>query len=153
MPEHTPGPTPARAVYGFAFYLLFCTLIVFYTLWSLLPLDNWGLTYLPDRYFALLLPVVTTTGLGFFIFFIYPAVGMSLTPAVDELTSITQSKKKINGWDELICETQCQKRNKTSLHCETCKTSHEPTKVKQIPPLKFLDLSEVNKSICGSKMA
>ncbi|KAG4066170.1 hypothetical protein HA402_014470 [Bradysia odoriphaga] len=92
MPEHTPAPTPHRAVYGFAVFLLFKTLLILYLFWAFVPDDflenTLGLTYLPDKYFAMFLPMVVMMGLMFFAFLIYPALNLSITADVDHVSTI-----------------------------------------------------------------
>lgn len=92
MPEHTPAPTPHRAVYGFAVFLLFKTLLILYLFWAFVPDDflenRLGLTYLPDKYFAMILPMVVMMGLMFFAFLIYPALNLSITADVDDISTI-----------------------------------------------------------------
>lgn len=92
MPEHTPAPTPHRAVYGFAVFLLFKTLLILYLFWAFVPDDflenSLGLTYLPDKYFAMFLPMVVMVALMFFAFLIYPALNLSITPDVDDVSTI-----------------------------------------------------------------
>lgn len=92
MPEHTPAPTPHRAVYGFAVFLLFKTLLFLYLFWAFVPDDflenNLGLTYVPDKYFAMFLPMVVMVALMFFAFLIYPALNLSITPDVDDVSTI-----------------------------------------------------------------
>lgn len=92
MPEHTPAPTPHRAVYGFAVFLLFKTLLILYLFWAFVPDDflenSLGLTYLPDKYFAMFLPMVVMMALMFFAFLIYPALNLSITANVDHVSTI-----------------------------------------------------------------
>jgi len=92
MPEHTPAPTPHRAVYGFAVFLMFKTLLILYLFWAFVPddfLENaLGLTYLPDKYFAMFLPMVVMVALMFFAFLIYPALNLSITADVDDVSTI-----------------------------------------------------------------
>uniref|UniRef100_A0A0K8TN76 Putative n-acetylglucosaminyltransferase complex n=1 Tax=Tabanus bromius TaxID=304241 RepID=A0A0K8TN76_TABBR len=86
MPEHTPAPTPDRAVYGFALFLLFHTVFFLYILWAFIPSkffeEMLGLTYLPDKYFALYIPILILCGVTFFAFFIYPSLNMAITPNI-----------------------------------------------------------------------
>lgn len=92
MPEHTPAPTPSRAIYGFCLFLLFKTLFILYVLWAFIPtqfLDGLGLTYLPDKYFALFIPILVLVGLTFFAFLIYPSLALSMMPDVDSVNTIT----------------------------------------------------------------
>lgn len=85
MPEHTPAPMPHRAVYGYAFYVLMFSLFVFYVFWALFPTREWGFVYLPDKYFAILLPMLFLVAISFFVFIFYPAVNISLLPKIDDL--------------------------------------------------------------------
>lgn len=92
MPEHTPAPTPHRAVYGFAVFLLFKTLFFVWLIWAFVPdyilRDHFGLTYLPDKYFAIQLPVIVLCGLFFFAFCIYPAWNLSMTNDCDDVSAV-----------------------------------------------------------------
>lgn len=112
MPEHTPAPTPDRAVYGFALYLLFGTLFVVYVIWAFVPQfileDMLGLTYLPDKYFALYVPILILCATTFFAFFIYPGLNMSLTPNIDDQMSIRDSNSIM----------RCQHRDEGGRKCD-----------------------------------
>lgn len=164
MPEHTPAPTAHRAVYGYAFYLLVFALFVFYLLWALLPTKEWGLTYLPDKYFAILLPMLVLVGLAFFAFVIYPALNMSLTPRIDEMSSVADislllkgkiKNKSVTSWKELAmaAKTPAHRQHSTGHgvtieNCKFCLGNHQlPDVVEQIDTLRFMDLEEVNKKI------
>jgi len=93
MSEHSPSPTPARAVYGFALFLLSHTLFIIYLIYAYVPNsileDKLGLHYLPDKYFALIIPILLLVSLTLFTFFIYPAVNLMMTPKIDNLETIT----------------------------------------------------------------
>ncbi|XP_046983435.1 phosphatidylinositol N-acetylglucosaminyltransferase subunit P isoform X1 [Schistocerca americana] len=87
MPEHTPAPTPARAVYGFVLYLASVTSAALFLLWAYVPPDvasSLGLSYLPQRYWAVALPVHLCVGLALFAFFFYPGLGLAMTPALSD---------------------------------------------------------------------
>lgn len=92
----SPAPSPQRAVYGFAVYVLFVTLFIAYCLWVYLPTkfleDYLGLHYLPDKYFALSIPVVMLCGTWIFAFLIYPFIGFAMTPAIDHMSTVKDSK-------------------------------------------------------------
>lgn len=92
MAEPTPAPTPNRAVYGFAWFLFFNTLFVLYVCWALLPeyilQDVFGLTYLPDKYFALFLPILVLCALTVFAFLIYPPWNMSMQDDINDLHTL-----------------------------------------------------------------
>lgn len=91
-PEHTPAPTSGRAVYGFCLFLLINTLFIIYIFWAFIPtkiLENQlGLNYLPDKYFALYIPILILCGTTIFAFFIYPSLSLSITPDIDSECTI-----------------------------------------------------------------
>uniref|UniRef100_A0A182P0T6 L antigen family member 3 n=1 Tax=Anopheles epiroticus TaxID=199890 RepID=A0A182P0T6_9DIPT len=91
MPEHTPAPTPGRAIYGFVLFFLFKTLFFLYVLWAFVPtdwFDRLGLTYLPDKYFALFIPILALVAVTLFAFLIYPLLALSMMPDVDDRVTI-----------------------------------------------------------------
>lgn len=92
MAEPTPAPTPNRAVYGFAWFLFFKSLFVLYVFWALVPeyilQDILGLTYLPDKYFALFLPILVLCALTVFAFLIYPPLNMSMQDDVNSIHTL-----------------------------------------------------------------
>lgn len=83
MPEHTPAPTPHRAIYGFAFFVLCAALCAVYMCWALVPQSVlgglFGLTYMPDKYFVLFIPPVVMFALTLFGFVVYPAMNVAGT--------------------------------------------------------------------------
>lgn len=94
MPEHTPAPTPHRAIYGFAFAIIFVAALTFYLFWSLVPdalLVRFGLTYMPDKYFALFLPPVIAFALTLFGFVCYPALNFAGTFEVNDERTLRDS--------------------------------------------------------------
>ncbi|XP_055621506.1 uncharacterized protein LOC129765342 [Toxorhynchites rutilus septentrionalis] len=94
MPEHIPSPTASRAIYGFCLFLLFKTLFILYLLWAFIPthiLDGIGLSYLPDKYFALFVPILVLVGVTFFAFLVYPSLSLSMMPEVDAVSTITDN--------------------------------------------------------------
>lgn len=86
------APTPCRAVYGFAWFLLFKTLFILYLLWALIPEyileEVLGLTYLPDKYFAMLLPVLVLCALTMFAFLIYPPMNLAMQDNIDNIHTL-----------------------------------------------------------------
>lgn len=94
MSEQTASPTPLnhRAVYGFAWFLFFKTLFVLYVIWALVPdyilEDILGLTYLPPKYFALLIPIVVLCALTIFAFFIYPPWNLAMQDDINDRHTI-----------------------------------------------------------------
>lgn len=122
MPEHTPAPTPSRAVYGFVMYLGFKLFFVLFLIWAYIP-HSWfeaiGITYLPDRYWALSVPAFLLTILTVFAFFIYPSLGLCMTPDWNDLETIRDAKSKRNS-----CDANDNLSNKIVCSCinpNTCK--------------------------------
>lgn len=118
MPEHTPAPTPGRAIYGFALYLLFQTLFLLYVLWAFVPtawFDRLGLTYLPDKYFALFVPILALVAVTLFAFLVYPSLGLAMMPDVDERTTVADGNSIVRcefRFPDGLC---CQQRVETPL--------------------------------------
>lgn len=92
----SPAPSPQRAVYGFAIFVFFNSLFIAYCLWVYLPTkfleETLGLHYLPDKYFALSIPVFILSGTWIFAFLIYPFIGLAMTPATDHISTVKDSK-------------------------------------------------------------
>ncbi|KAG8238053.1 hypothetical protein J437_LFUL018014 [Ladona fulva] len=124
MSEHSPAPTPSRAVYGFAFYLAACTGFSLYMLWGfalpLLPNSVKSLPFLsqlPQPYWAVAIPIHACVALAMFAFFIYPGINLMMTPPPDDLRVIQDS------------------------HSHYVPSSSQP--VGGIPPVRDLHISEV----------
>jgi phosphatidylinositol glycan class P protein len=131
MPEPSPAPTPNRAIYGFVIYLLFTTIFIMFVLWAFTPtpvLLYLGLTYLPDKYFALYIPILVLTATTLFAFFIYPSLSLTMTPDIDEERTIRDrytivrcqhenchrklQRPFVDGWDRAVfCEEHEQSEN------------------------------------------
>lgn len=90
-PEHTPFPSPERAIYGFVLYLGSFICLVLYICWAFIP-DPWlhsvGFTYYPQKYWAVALPayVIVLVLLGYFT---YIASVFINTPSLDSLSIVT----------------------------------------------------------------
>ena len=65
--EHSPWPTPSRAIYGFVLYVSTYVILAVYLLWGILP-DAWlhsiGVTYLPARHWVITFPFLLVGMLG-----------------------------------------------------------------------------------------
>lgn len=120
MAEPTPSPTPNRAVYGFAWFLFFKTLFVLYVCWALLPEyilhDVLGLTYLPDKYFALFLPILVLCALTVFAFLVYPPWNMSMQDDINDLHTLRDKHTIV----------RCQHLNQSTG--KRCENNVEPIK-------------------------
>lgn len=94
MPEHAPSPSPSRAVYGFVMYLGSCSALGLYLMWAVMPdsvLHSLGLTYWPQKYWAVALPIYGCVLLALFAFLFYPGLNFTLVPPVDDLRNVTDS--------------------------------------------------------------
>ncbi|EDV93696.1 phosphatidylinositol N-acetylglucosaminyltransferase subunit P [Drosophila grimshawi] len=153
MPEHSPAPTPHRAIYGFAFYMLFSVLFFVYVAWAYLPVELGLHSYLPDKYFAVFVPVLILVGVSFAVI-IYPAINLSMTPNIDSVASVVDLKlalpkgSQFTSWSQLQCkqyETSPPQNTSAPTHpCSICHMEHQAKSRAPIPPLRFLDLQEVN---------
>lgn len=156
MPEHTPAPTPSRAVYGFALYLSFKLFFVIYLIWAVVP-EQWfeflEITFMPQRYWAIAIPIFLLTILTTFAFVIYPNLGVVLTPDIDDLKTITDYVSSKNEKFHLntavgnnsfcICKNKkkCMK-NVYDKYMETCNIDE-----KKIPKLRDLNMWDVSEQL------
>ena len=86
--QHSPAPTPSRAVYGFVLWLLSHAALLLYLVWALLPDQylHWaGLDFLPQKYWAIAVPVYISVLFFTFVFVIYPCLGMLSTPPLGDI--------------------------------------------------------------------
>ncbi|XP_017102117.2 phosphatidylinositol N-acetylglucosaminyltransferase subunit P [Drosophila bipectinata] len=152
MPEHSPAPTPHRAVYGFAFYMLFTVLFFVYVAWAFIPIEFGLHSYLPDKYFAVFVPFLVIVFAWFFAFLIYPAINLSMTVNVDSVSSVVDPKLVLpkgtafSSWDQLNHGKNSSYKQKVAdpVNCNLCQTTHQSITRTPIAPLRFLDLQEVN---------
>lgn len=118
MPEHTPAASQSRGIYGFVVYLLFSTLFVLYVLWAFIPIDIFekiGITELPNKYFALFVPILILTATFMFGFFIYPSITFIMTSEIDSIETITDryAVKRCQYTDPngILCDNKILNRN------------------------------------------
>uniref|UniRef100_A0A2P2HWT4 Phosphatidylinositol N-acetylglucosaminyltransferase subunit P-like n=1 Tax=Hirondellea gigas TaxID=1518452 RepID=A0A2P2HWT4_9CRUS len=81
-PNQTPAPTPGRSYYGFLLYILGWLGILCYLIWAVVPhcyLHQVGITYIPQRYWAVAIPSLLIGGVLFFITLVYPGINLMLT--------------------------------------------------------------------------
>nr|CAD7437640.1 unnamed protein product [Timema bartmani] len=101
MPEHTPAPTPSRSVYGFVLYLSSYSALSVYLVWAFVPdniLHSIGLTYWPQKYWAVAIPIHLCVALALFAFLIYPSINLIMTPPLHDVRTITDAHAiNING--------------------------------------------------------
>uniref|UniRef100_A0A1B6MGN5 Phosphatidylinositol N-acetylglucosaminyltransferase subunit P n=1 Tax=Graphocephala atropunctata TaxID=36148 RepID=A0A1B6MGN5_9HEMI len=114
MPQSTPAPTPSRANYGFVLYLGSYTVFGMYMIWAFVPddvLHSVGLTYWPQKYWALAVPIHVLVTLALFAFCFYPAINLTLIPPMndnriisDEFTIRADSVKLPNKGIPAVCD-------------------------------------------------
>lgn len=90
--EPSPAPTPSRAIYGFVLWLVSYLFLFVYLVWAFLP-EEWfhplGLTYWPQKYWAIAVPAYITTGTLLFAFIIYPSMNLIITPRLNDPRLVT----------------------------------------------------------------
>lgn len=102
QPDHSPCPTPKRAVQGFVIYLLTTAAFALYLVWLIVPeevlRDSLGVTFLPQRYWAVAVPIYLSVAFLTFVFVVYPSLGLIRTPALQrgDLRYIADSHSVFN---------------------------------------------------------
>lgn len=94
MVESCPHPTPSRATTGFVLYLGSSVMFVVYLVWAIVPdpiLHYFGLTYLPQKYWAIGVPIYAMTCVFVLVLFFYPCANMLLIPCRDSENVVTDS--------------------------------------------------------------
>lgn len=91
--QHNPSPTPERAVYGFILYILATAGFILYLMWLFLPeniLHSIGFgEFLPQKYWAVALPIYFSVAFFLFVFIVYPSLGLLVTPKIKDVRNIT----------------------------------------------------------------
>lgn len=85
------SPTPERAIYGFVLYLISIFFIFIFLFWAILPDDvlrSIGLSYWPDKHWAISAPLFLVTAVLSIPFF-YTSTVFINTSRLDSVSTIT----------------------------------------------------------------
>lgn len=94
MAIRTPAPLPSRAIYGYVLFVLCYLGLALYVFWAYVP-STWlramGITYFPDKMWALALPATLVVAAVLFATCLYPGVILLATPHLDDIATVTDS--------------------------------------------------------------
>lgn len=97
MTTSTPAPNPDRAIYGFGLYLVCCLGFLVYVVWAYVPMSYLkavGLTYWPDKYWALVIPVYVGLPIILVGLCVYPGMNFLATKSLDSIACIRDEHSK-----------------------------------------------------------
>uniref|UniRef100_A0A7S1I5M2 PIG-P domain-containing protein n=1 Tax=Eutreptiella gymnastica TaxID=73025 RepID=A0A7S1I5M2_9EUGL len=90
------GKGRSTEVYGFVSFLLTMVAFAMYLFWAYVP-ETWyvsyGITYYPDRYWAVAVPAWVFMAVGFYLV-VYYATYLTNTPGLDDWRTITDNYAK-----------------------------------------------------------
>ncbi|XP_038061922.1 phosphatidylinositol N-acetylglucosaminyltransferase subunit P-like [Patiria miniata] len=96
MADINPSPTPERAIYGFVLYLSSIFGFALYCVWAFVP-EKWlhsiGLTYWPQKYWALAIPTYISVGFVFVLVF-FVAFNLINAPSLDSVKTVTDAQTR-----------------------------------------------------------
>ncbi|KAI8086416.1 PIG-P-domain-containing protein [Halteromyces radiatus] len=105
-PVAITNKTPVYEYYGFVMYLASFVVFGLYAIWAYVPdhiLHDMGITYYPNRYWALAIPVWLMT-LVWFIFISYMTINLMNTPPFDSYDCITDEHANMMEMDTPLLE-------------------------------------------------
>ena len=120
---HKPSPSPERAIYGFVLYLVSVVGFVVWVVWAYVPtswLNAIGLTYWPQKYWAVAVPVYVCVSILLFYLTYLGVIFINTTP-LDSLSLVTDAHANFEDIKNLPSQA--------------------------IPPLRDMDLRQANKHL------
>lgn len=124
MPQPSPAPSPERAAYGFVLYLASYILFALFVIWAYVPdeiLHSFGLTYLPTKAWAIILPIVG-------------CIGAVSIPVVYFIINIFHTQS---------LEEEIQAHSKFNITPQTVTINSDDPASGFVPPIVELDLATV----------
>lgn len=125
---NNPAPTPERAIYGFVLYIFSFVLFAVFVVWAFVPqawLTAVGLTYWPQKHWAVAIPVYFSVCIVFLYIF-YTAYNFTITKPLNSINTFCDEYSKPVVWEDM--------------------TNHS------VPPIGDLSITEVNRRLYGKKM-
>ncbi|KAG5879243.1 hypothetical protein JTB14_017096 [Gonioctena quinquepunctata] len=136
-------------------YLSFRIFFIIFILWAVVP-EEWlwsiGITFLPQRYWAVAVPIYFLTLLTIFAFVIYPGLGLYMTPDIDDLKTITDSYGNKLKCNRAPCRKQesilkCVCKNEDGCSREYYGNIRGTLVHKSIPVLQDLEMWDVSDNL------
>lgn len=161
MPEHTPAPTPSRSVYGFVLFLCSKASFILFLIWAIVPeewFEEFNITYLPQRYWAVAIPIFLLTVTATFGLVIYPSLSLCMTPNIDDIRTVVDKVTKENKKGKLnLVRNREDEENMYNTECickvhETCQkhefiVMHKQSSKCNISMVEDLCIADVSRSL------
>ncbi|KAL3283307.1 hypothetical protein HHI36_006455 [Cryptolaemus montrouzieri] len=138
-------------------YFSFRLFFGLYLIWALVPesyFRSLGITCLPNRYWAISVPIFLLTAFAVSVMIIYPSLGLCMTPDINDLHTIKDKVgcKKNTKMSKLISRICADKNSTCCPNLETCyKRMYESNEIdpncNSIPVLKDIEIWEVSKEL------